>query len=53
MEVLHDFVSGLEFITRMHVKFYMYENLTAAGNFNKIFLINIQNLNAANIIEYL
>ena len=37
----------------MHVKFYVHENLTAAGNFNKIFPCNIQNLNAADIFQLL
>ena len=36
-----------------HVKFYMHENLTAAGNSYKIFPCNIQNLNAADISQFL
>ena len=40
LEVLYVPVSCLTLFTRlhmMHVEFYMHENLTAAGNFNKIF----------------
>ena len=37
----------------MHVKNYMIENLTAAGSFYKSFPCNIQNLNAAEIIQSL
>ena len=37
----------------MHIKFYMHEILTAAGNFYKIFPCNIHNLNAADIFQFL
>ena len=36
-----------------HVKFYVHENLTAAGNFCKIFPCNLQNVNAADIFQFL
>ena len=37
----------------MHVKFFMHAQLTAAGNFYKLFLCTVQNLDAADIFQLL
>ena len=56
MEVLHVFVTCLILFTSfyvVHVKFYMHEILTAAGNFHKNFPCNFQNANAADVFQFL
>ena len=50
MEVLHVFESFLTLFTSFYmmlVKFYIIKSLIAAGNFCKVYLCNIKNMNAA------
>ena len=56
IEVLHVFGSCLTLFASfymMHIKFYMHEILTAAGNFYNFFPCNIENPNAVDIFHFL